>query len=334
MNKAPDAFRTISEVADWLGTPTHVLRFWESRFEQITPIKRAGGRRYYRIEDMQLLGGIKKLLHEDGHSIKAVQEQLNTHGVAPVIALSPPVTDGAAADTAPEPAPVSEPIADPAKDPASALQTPPESPADLVAKDRAPAPDPAPQAELFENTELEPSPPEEPVLEEAAAKPAPKPVAARKSPRRLSGFGPNTTLPETAAPVSDAPAFRRHPGRGRPAKADPAPDAAKEAASAEAPRQGLFIYDDTAERVAKTPPESPAEPTPETSAQAAAMAAPSLGDISSIPQDPSDDCLAPEPLPLGAECRALVALARASDRPAKLSADSLAPLQALRDQLT
>ena len=61
MSKSPDAFRTISEVADWLGVQAHVLRFWESRFTQVKPVKRAGGRRYYRPNDMRLLGGIKKL---------------------------------------------------------------------------------------------------------------------------------------------------------------------------------------------------------------------------------------------------------------------------------
>ncbi|MFU8777441.1 MAG: MerR family transcriptional regulator, partial [Roseovarius sp.] len=63
MGKAADAFRTISEVADWLDVPAHVLRFWESKFPQIKPVKRAGGRRYYRPADMALLGGIKVLLH-------------------------------------------------------------------------------------------------------------------------------------------------------------------------------------------------------------------------------------------------------------------------------
>ena len=68
MEKSRDAFRTISEVADWLGTPTHVLRFWESRFSQVKPVKRAGGRRYYRPADMELLGGIKKLVAGDQHT--------------------------------------------------------------------------------------------------------------------------------------------------------------------------------------------------------------------------------------------------------------------------
>ncbi|SFU59345.1 MerR HTH family regulatory protein [Aliiroseovarius crassostreae] len=87
--KSPDAFRTISEVADWLGVPTHVLRFWESRFSQVKPVKRAGGRRYYRPTDMALLGGIRKLLHEDGMTIRGVQKLLREQGVKHVAAMSP-----------------------------------------------------------------------------------------------------------------------------------------------------------------------------------------------------------------------------------------------------
>lgn len=89
MEKSPDAFRTISEVADWLETQTHVLRFWESRFSQVKPVKRAGGRRYYRPADVALLGGIKKLLHEDGLTIRGVQKILREQGVRHVSALSP-----------------------------------------------------------------------------------------------------------------------------------------------------------------------------------------------------------------------------------------------------
>lgn len=88
MDKSPDAFRTISEVADWLGTPAHVLRFWESRFSQVKPVKRAGGRRYYRPADMILLGGIKKLLHDDGMTIRGVQKLLREHGVRYVSSMS------------------------------------------------------------------------------------------------------------------------------------------------------------------------------------------------------------------------------------------------------
>ncbi len=91
MEKSPDAFRTISEVADWLGVPTHVLRFWESRFPQVKPVKRAGGRRYYRPADMMLLGGIKRLLHDDGLTIRGVQKMLREDGVRHVSSFSQPI---------------------------------------------------------------------------------------------------------------------------------------------------------------------------------------------------------------------------------------------------
>ncbi|WP_296763144.1 MerR family transcriptional regulator [Sediminimonas sp.] len=94
--KSPDAFRTISEVAEWLDRPAHVLRFWESKFAQIKPVKRAGGRRYYRPQDMLLLGGIKKLLHDEGMTIKGVQKVLREHGVKYVADLSDPLEDALA----------------------------------------------------------------------------------------------------------------------------------------------------------------------------------------------------------------------------------------------
>lgn len=95
MAKAKDAFRTISEVAAWLDTPTHVLRFWESKFSQIKPVKGAGGRRYYRPNDMDLLGGIKKLLHEDGLTIKGTQKLLREKGVKHVAGFGQSMTDPA-----------------------------------------------------------------------------------------------------------------------------------------------------------------------------------------------------------------------------------------------
>ena len=94
MSKSADAFRTISEVAEWLDTPAHVLRFWESKFTQVKPVKRAGGRRYYRPQDMMLLGGIKKLLHDDGMTIKHVQKLLRQEGVKHVAAMSSHPSDG------------------------------------------------------------------------------------------------------------------------------------------------------------------------------------------------------------------------------------------------
>jgi len=81
MSKAADAFRTISEVADELEVPKHVLRFWENRFPQIKPMKRGGGRRYYRPADMDLLRGIRHLLHNEGYTIKGVQRILREKGL-------------------------------------------------------------------------------------------------------------------------------------------------------------------------------------------------------------------------------------------------------------
>ena len=94
MTKSADAFRTISEVAEWLDTETHVLRFWESKFSQIKPVKRAGGRRYYRPKDMLIIGGIKKLLHEDGLTIKGTQTIIKDKGLSYVLNLSKPLETG------------------------------------------------------------------------------------------------------------------------------------------------------------------------------------------------------------------------------------------------
>ncbi|MEJ8474210.1 MerR family transcriptional regulator [Roseibium algae] len=79
-DKSPDAFRTISEVADDLDLPQHVLRFWETRFTQIKPLKRGGGRRYYRPDDVELLRGIRHLLYGEGYTIKGVQRILKEQG--------------------------------------------------------------------------------------------------------------------------------------------------------------------------------------------------------------------------------------------------------------
>ena len=80
VEKSPDAFRTISEAAEELDVPQHVLRFWETRFTQIKPMKRAGGRRYYRPADVELLKGIRCLLYRDGYTIRGVQKILKEDG--------------------------------------------------------------------------------------------------------------------------------------------------------------------------------------------------------------------------------------------------------------
>src|ERR1700685_4007291 len=117
--KSAEAFRTISEVAEELALPQHVLRFWESRFAQVKPVKRAGGRRYYRPEDIDLLKGIRALLYSDGLTIRGVQKVLKERGLRHVADLGrgevsapePQVVekivyvDRPAPDPAPEPAP-------------------------------------------------------------------------------------------------------------------------------------------------------------------------------------------------------------------------------------
>jgi DNA-binding transcriptional MerR regulator len=88
LDKAPDAFRTISEVAEDLDIPQHVLRFWETRFAQIKPMKRSGGRRYYRPDDIDLLKGIRRLLYGEGYTIRGVQRILKEHGIKSVQSLA------------------------------------------------------------------------------------------------------------------------------------------------------------------------------------------------------------------------------------------------------
>lgn len=104
MPKEAEAFRTISEVADDLGIPKHVLRFWEVKFTHIRPMKRGGGRRFYRPEDMELLRGIRHLLHREGYTIKGVQKILKEQGVESV------KVHGKGEDT---PAPVASPTPSP-----------------------------------------------------------------------------------------------------------------------------------------------------------------------------------------------------------------------------
>ena len=87
MDKSPDAFRTISEAAEELDLPQHVLRFWETRFATIKPLKRGGGRRYYRPEDVLLLKGIRHLLYDQGFTIKGVQRILKDQGIRHVIGI-------------------------------------------------------------------------------------------------------------------------------------------------------------------------------------------------------------------------------------------------------
>lgn len=93
MDKSPEAFRTISEVAEDLDVPKHVLRFWEVKFSQLKPMKRGGGRRYYRPEDVDLLKGIRQLLYSEGYTIKGVQRILREQGIRYVMDYRPPAQE-------------------------------------------------------------------------------------------------------------------------------------------------------------------------------------------------------------------------------------------------
>lgn len=117
--KSATAFRTISEVATDLSVPSHVLRFWETKFSQVRPLKRGGGRRYYRPEDIALLRNIRTLLYDDGYTIKGVQKLLREGGAkAPVSnansSKKPPVEQVPLAKKAME-----SPVVNPAKLPAT-----------------------------------------------------------------------------------------------------------------------------------------------------------------------------------------------------------------------
>jgi DNA-binding transcriptional MerR regulator len=113
MAKSPNAFRTISEAADEVGAPQHVLRFWETKFTFVSPLKRAGGRRFYRPQDLVLLKAVKRLLHDEGLTIKGVQRLYREQGIKRIAAWGDP--EGLVAfepeGAAPAPAPAATPVA-------------------------------------------------------------------------------------------------------------------------------------------------------------------------------------------------------------------------------
>jgi DNA-binding transcriptional MerR regulator len=273
--KAADAFRTISEVAEWLEVNPHVLRFWESKFTQIKPVKRAGGRRYYRPADLALLSGIQKLLHEDGMTIKGVQKILREQGVRAVAAMAKPLEVSTDAPTSPEPASTvsgQHPAARPS--PASPVAQAPEkaSPATHPAPARAPVHTQAPTTPPAQTVsplppttppqtdpETRPNDPgatptpgaaESPSFQAPPAsrdRPAPDPAAI--APRAAAAATPTppsesatraTTAPgATAAAVPGAPLFIHRSLRAGAAAPDPTPSSASPvapvAASADTP---------------------------------------------------------------------------------------------------
>lgn len=110
MAKSPKAFRTISEAADEVGAPQHVLRFWETKFEFVAPVKRAGGRRFYRPDDVMVLKAVRRLLHDEGLTIRGVQRLVQDQGLARLTAYADPaatleIDSGDRAETVLETAP-------------------------------------------------------------------------------------------------------------------------------------------------------------------------------------------------------------------------------------
>ena len=185
MEKSPDAFRTISEVAEWLDIPTHVLRFWESRFAQIKPVKRAGGRRYYRPSDMRLIGGVKTLLHDQGMTIRGVQKMLREHGIKHVSSFSQSLDtdldDALEDDTVIEHTPTPATPAPAARETYTAEPAPePEEPANENQPDMFPAAadtdEPVPMPTFVPSR---PRPTPEPVSTAPEAKPEPVPEAPK-----------------------------------------------------------------------------------------------------------------------------------------------------------
>jgi len=220
MAKSAQAFRTIREVADWLDVAAHVLRFWESKFNQIKPVKRAGGRRYYRPADMALVGGIKVLLHDRGMTIRGVQKMISDEGVEAVSALSPPIDtlldnpnvvqlDSADAWDMDAESDVGEDLANDAHEAAAVAETTPEP--EPVAE-VTPAPDPIPTAPAADQAP--------PATTSTAAQDAPElPITAHLADALLS----DAPLPEPREDAAVA-ATPPDPAGNSDTAPDPAPD--------------------------------------------------------------------------------------------------------------
>lgn len=280
-SKSPDAFRTISEVADWLNTPAHVLRFWESKFSQVKPVKRAGGRRYYRPADMTLLGGIKKLLHDDGMTIKGVQKILREQGIKHVSAMSQPLDEDL--EMMIEPAPAAPPTPTPApvetgqvldfagrsaaaQGTAPAAETPKDT-GDLFGAEDKGAPAKTPDATPLRAETAEPPKP--------AAEDTPAPSeAAAPTPLRVDSSEPATEQPAAEA----LPDFVQKPLSERLAEDDPA------AAPAPVPPSDNLPPAETPE-TATTQPEDAADPDPDPAPLTRAL------------PDPAPEATTPAPTP-------------------------------------
>ncbi len=318
MSKSPDAFRTISEVAEWLGIQAHVLRFWESKFTQIKPVKRAGGRRYYRPADVDLLGSIKVLLHDQGMAIKDVQALLREHGAAHVASLADPdapsAAQGSAAASDVEPIenasadPVQgdvieatveatfepvEPPAAPAPTPSAPAAAPgawaePASPAPATAAPTpAPAPAPAPQAmpPAAEAPQAAPTPVQTDPAQPVQTQPVqPQPVQTQPVQTQPVQPQPQMQVQPTVQPSAAPAAAASDAAEQAPPTATPAPTA---------PTYAAPVQDGVTQAAAPT--QAPADPAPSYQPQApsalahgaTAPAAAGIGDDAQAPQAPA-----------------------------------------------
>lgn len=358
-DKSPDAFRTISEVAAWLETPAHVLRFWESKFPQIKPIKRAGGRRYYRPSDMALIGGIKRLLHDEGMTIKGVQKVLREQGVRHVAALSPPLEDGAdlegaaetpgaeilpfAARVAPAPASYDAPAEAPCDGEATDAPTGTDDAAGVQSPDTADA-----SAAMVENGADAPTAdttvPEDGTLPEdgAGTPPAPAQETARPAdaPASKGGADPAAaggaeparesaldTPPPAPASASAAGAPQSSAPPGGPLSdaptADAAPGTTDAGAAPEAPPRQAELFAES--------PVSAGVPAPRRIPPAPPVHAPRrpVPLRTDVPPDPEDGALEAAPGPLGTLAR-LRGLRPGAARAMQPHLDALAALHARR----
>ncbi|WP_271879718.1 MerR family transcriptional regulator [Phaeobacter italicus] len=291
MSKSPDAFRTISEVAEWLGIQAHVLRFWESKFTQIKPVKRAGGRRYYRPADVDLLGSIKVLLHDQGMAIKDVQALLREHGAAHVASLADPDApsaaqgDAAASDV--------EPIENASADPVQGdvIEATVEATFEPVEPPAAPAPTPsAPAAAPGAWAE-----PASPAPATAAPTPAPQamPPAAEAPQAAPTPVQADPAQPVQTQPVQTQP-VQTQPVQPQPVQTQPQMQAQPQVQpTVQPPAAPPAAASDVAEKAQPTPTPAPAAPTYAAPVQdgvtqaAAPMQAPADPAPSYQPQAPS-----------------------------------------------
>lgn len=261
MKKAPEAFRTISEVAEILDTPAHVLRFWESKFYQIRPVKRAGGRRYYRPDDVALINGIKTLLQSQGMTIRGVQRVLQEQGAKHVAGLGGEIlaADDGALDGR---------FISPEDLPAGGLGDPPDAPVPERPLAYRSPPRPVPVAKPVEDAIEEPADSDPPAVEPAEVEAL---AAGSESNRAESAAavdaGPDATESAEES-VDEAPAETVAEPADEVAK-EPAAETAADEEPVQATREEAVETGDALAGEAAPEPVTPPlpEPVPETAAE-------------------------------------------------------------------